>query len=447
VLLASGAFVLRGPLRASSGYVSDFAAPYVSTRLWLEHKNPYDSAAFFSTWHSAGAPTGTVYANPSSSHSLYPPPTLVVLIPFAVLPWAIATKALLLLSMALYLTALILLATFVPGSWQDSDKPFFLATGLALAPAHSALHVTNIACLGASLLLLAIYALLRRSSKPAALLPGACIALVICLKPTLGILILPYLIWTRAWRTLVVTLALICTIGVVSLYPLLSLGGQWLSDLRGNIAFVFTNGGVADLAPQNLTRFDRIDLQLPLYALLHHRNAAAVTALIVACLLVFWSSSRSTPNGIVQRDTLDISLLRVATLLIIGLLPFYQRYYSAIVVLLPILWAFRNLSQPRARWLLLLCSTFLINTEALLQATGTFVAISAHLPFVADAIIGPHLCWIILLLAIVLVKMLRHSTAPTQSSQLDFASGNPNLSATQRIPQILNTRPNPNQTT
>ncbi len=154
VLLASGLFLLRGPLRANSGYVNDFAAPYTATRLWLQHRNPYDATAFFPTWHDAGAPTGKVAGNPSGTHPVYPPPTLVVLIPFALLPWPIAVKALTVLSVALYIAVIPLLASFLPGTWRDPIKPAFLAFGLALAPTHSGLHVTNVACLAASLLFL-----------------------------------------------------------------------------------------------------------------------------------------------------------------------------------------------------------------------------------------------------------------------------------------------------
>ncbi len=161
VLLAAGWFTLRGPLRARTDYVNDFASPYVSARLWMAHQNPYALSAFFPTWHAAGAPLGTVYANPSNIRSVYPPPSIVAVIPFALLPWPVASKALILLSVALYVTALILLASFVPGDWSHPLKPLFLTFGLALAPVHSAIHVSNVACLAASLLFIAIYLILR----------------------------------------------------------------------------------------------------------------------------------------------------------------------------------------------------------------------------------------------------------------------------------------------
>jgi hypothetical protein len=419
VLLAAGLFLLRGPLRASSGYVNDFAAPYTATRLWLQHCNPYDSTAFFPTWHDAGAPKGKVAGNPSGTHPVYPPPTLVVLIPFALMPWPIAVKALTLLSAALYIAVLPLLASFLPGTWRDPIKPAFLAFGLALAPTHSGLHVTNVACLAATLLFLSIYFLLSRGKRIN--LPAIfCLTLAICLKPTLGLLLIPYLIWTRAWRTLAATVAISATITAASLYPLLSLGSVWLSSLRENIAVVFTNGGAADVSEQSLLRFDRIDLQLPLYALLHNRTAASLlAALIAATLLLLWFQSKpNLSNQAPSGETLDQHILQIATLLVIGLLPFYQRYYSAMIVLLPILWAFRTLYHPASRatqrWVLILSTIFLINIEAIFSRSSLLPFLTIHFPLLTNLILGPHLCWLLLLLAILLLAASRKEPSQIQ---------------------------------
>src|SRR5580704_17338693 len=98
VLLAAGEFALRGPLRARADYVNDFTSPYVSARLWMAHQNPYSLAAFFPTWRADGAPLGPVYASPSNVRSIYPPSSIVALVPFALLPWPLASKALILLT-------------------------------------------------------------------------------------------------------------------------------------------------------------------------------------------------------------------------------------------------------------------------------------------------------------------------------------------------------------
>ena len=336
-----------------------------------------------------------------------------MLIPFALLPWPIAVKALTVLSAALYIAVIPLLASFLPGTWRDPIKPAFLAFGLALAPTHSGLHVTNVACLAATLLFFAIYFLLR-SAKPINLPAIVSLTLSICLKPTLGLLLIPYLLWTRAWRTLAATVAISATVTAASLYPLLSLGSVWLSSLRENIAVVFTNGGAADVSEQSLARFDRIDLQLPLYALLHNRTAASlVAALIAAPLLLLWFQSKpdisnQPPSG----EALDQHILQIAALLLIGLLPFYQRYYSAMIVLLTILWALRTISHPTSRptqrWVLILSSIFLINIEAIFSRSSLLPFLTVRLPLLTNLILGPHLCWLLLLLAIVLLTASRH---------------------------------------
>ncbi|HMH15230.1 MAG TPA: glycosyltransferase family 87 protein [Edaphobacter sp.] len=422
VFLASGLFFLRGPLRADSGYINDFAAPYTATRLWLQHRNPYDSTAFFPTWHAAGAPQGKVAGNLSGTHPVYPPPTLVVLIPFALLPWPIAVKALTLLSAALYIAVLPLLASLLPGTWRDPIKPAFLAFGLALAPTQSGLHVTNVACLAATLLFFAIYHLLKISAAKTNLPAIAFLTLSICLKPTLGLILIPYLFWTRAWRTLSATLAFSAAITVASLCPLLHLGSVWLSSLRENIAVVFTNGGAADVSEQSLSRFDRIDMQLPLYALLHSRTGASIlAALIAATLLLFWfKPTPTTPNHSPSCAALDQHILQIATLLAIGLIPFYQRFYSAMIVLLPVLWAFRALSYPthraRSRWVLTLSSVFLINTAAIFARSPLLPSLTTRSHLLTNLALGPHLCWLLLLLAI--LQLTTQTIQTTQKSQL-----------------------------
>ena len=436
VLLAAGEFVVRGPLRASAGYVNDFAAPYVSARLWLAHQNPYALDAFFPTWHAAGAPLGPVYANPSSIHSVYPPPSIVALIPFALLSWPVASHALILLSALFYLTSLFLLTTFIPGDWRHPTKPLFLAFGLALAPAHSSIHVSNLACLAASLLFIAIYLLLRPPvfaenprlfiEKKIAIivLVAALITYSSCFKPTLAPFILLYLLWARLWRTLALSIAFGLTLTAIALYPLLQQGQQWLTDLRNNVNFIFTAGS-ANLAPQNLTRFDRIDLQLPLYALTTSRTAAfLLAALLAAALLILWFK---IPKATPPTHSLDEHLLRIAALLLIGIFPFYQRFYSAILLLIPVLWAIRQLSPPyeptrrptlylTAQATLVIAALFLFNSEVLLQQTPLVPAGSHHLSLIANAFLGPHLCWLLLALGCLLMASLSAESRPKLAS-------------------------------
>jgi hypothetical protein len=401
LLLASAVFLFRGPFRARTAYLNDFASPYVSTRLWLNHQNPYDTTLFFPTWHAAGAPQ-TAPGNPSGWHPVYPPPTLVVLIPLAILPWTAAVHTLLFLSATAYIVALIQFATLLPGTWRTPKRLLFLAFGLAFAPAQSSLHVSNVACLSASLLFLALYRLLAKHREPD-LLAAICITVSICLKPTIGLLILPWLL-LRARRTLIATLSASALITAIALYPLLQLGAIWFTSLKQNLTFLSTNGGATDLSTLNNNRFDRIDLQQPLFALTHSRTAASLlSGLIAAVLLILWFYIQREHRSDHQTD---YQLLSISTLLVIGLLPVYQRYYVAILLLPAILWAFSNLATKAARWLLVLSAIFLVNTEALFRTAHIDDAVGRYLSTFTEAILGPHLCWLILALTGILLATL-----------------------------------------
>jgi len=320
----------------------------------------------------------------------------------AVLPWTTAVHTLLFLSAAAYIIALFQFATLLPGTWRTPQRPFFLAFGLAFAPAQSSLHVSNVACLSASLLFLALYRLLAKPRDPD-LLVTLCVTLSICLKPTIGLFILPWLL-IRARRTLIATLVASTLLTAIALYPLLQLGHTWFTSLRQNLAFLSTNGGATDLSTLNHNRFDRIDFQQPLFALTHNRTAASFLAVLIAAgLLIAWLFVQRKHR--VDHQT-DYQLLSISTLLVIGLLPIYQRYYVAILLIPAILWAFRNLTTPIARWVLTLSAVFLLNTEALLRTTHIDDTLSRRLPTLTEGVLGPHLCWIILLLACLLLVAL-----------------------------------------
>ena len=82
-------FLFRALLRSNSLWMSDLTAPYVSARLWLSGGNPYDSHIFLSTWAASGAPESGLKQFLSEMHSVYPPPTLLVMAPMALIRWPI----------------------------------------------------------------------------------------------------------------------------------------------------------------------------------------------------------------------------------------------------------------------------------------------------------------------------------------------------------------------
>ncbi|CAN5650728.1 hypothetical protein BH10ACI4_BH10ACI4_03200 [soil metagenome] len=457
VLIAAAVFTVHGPLHAGGNYVNDFAAPYTSARLWLQHQNPYSPDAFWDAWHAAGGPLtrpggGPVYANPSSTHSVYPPPSVVALSPFAMLSWQSAENILIGLSTALYIAALLLLTRLLPGTWRQFHKPGFFVLGLLFAPPQSALHVSNVTALAAPFVLLAASLLLKPLSAPKPAAPSAyqpqtwaialLAALSLTIKPTLAPVLLVYLLYRHLWTTFIAALGI--TAMSAALFQLLQPSWEWLSTLQTNIEFLFT-AGVADLAARNLSRSDRIDLQLPAYTLTHSRTAATwIAGLIALMLLTLWCKVAirpTAPNVTLSVDSAtqchameqDRQLLLLSTLLVIGLLPFYQRFYSATLLLLPALWAIRNLAnlhlRRHARWTLGLCCICLVNTSVLPRVLGLNPPPGGIFYRLNEIFITPHLCWILLVVTLVLlgasrtVTQNREMTNSCQAPKSTFVSG------------------------
>ena len=183
----------------------------------------------------------------------------MALSPFALLPWPAAWKLLILLSTTLYLTALILLSRLIPPPayrkpWTTPCQLIFITLGLLLAPAQSALHVSNVTILSASLLFIALYLLL--TSEPGApclasetwvSAPVILLTLSLCIKPTLAPIVLIYLFYKHHWKTLTTTITL--TTVTTATFQLLQPNWNWLASLRANIDLLFTTGA-ASLLPQ-----------------------------------------------------------------------------------------------------------------------------------------------------------------------------------------------------
>ena len=235
------------------------------------------------------------------------------------------------------------------------------------------------------------------------------LALSLCLKPTLAPLGLLYLVSSRRWRVL----GPIFGVTIVSciVFGLLERGTNWYASLLGNVDLLFSSG-VAALGEQNLTRSDRIDFQLPLYGLTHNIHAAALGAgALTVVLLLLWVAASRRPHKV----TLDHELLSVSTLLVIGLLPFYQRYYCAVLLLLPALWALRNLQSIHAKIVLTLCSLFLVNTSVLPRLVGLRSSYISFAGRLTEVLVLPHLCWAVLVISVVLLRAVYVHPCPQRN--------------------------------
>ncbi len=418
--------------------MSDLASPYLSARLWFAGANPYDRALALGSWYSGGAPHLAQSQLAAVASSVYPPPTLLLMVPLALLRWQEAFDAFFVIGLLLYAATVYGLVRLgwphhhsLSGVVNDPAAMFFVAFSLGFAPIHTAFHSVNIVLFASCAAILSILvpgALHTGPSRstapqadlpnsklrlPAGLLVGIGAASAICIKPTTGIFLLPWLIRERRWRWTAGILLACTAISAFSIAPLIARQGlAWLPDYRHSVEALFTHGGNADVSPENWENTDRIDLQLVGFAAFGNRTLAAAVAAAVylGLLLAFLLRAGWRFDGVSRGASAEnlpgpreMPLLVASGCLALGLLPSYSRMYAAIVLLPLVLWCFQHLRFSSARWLLVLLSDFLLNTSAIVRYLGYRADVIFYNHRLWDLTIGGHTCWLLLAIGCLLV--------------------------------------------
>lgn len=406
--IAASEFIVRSTLRSDGG--NDFATPFVSTVRFLHGSDPYSPANFLADWHAAGAPAGSDVIL-AGRYSIYPPITLVAFGPLALFPWPSALALYQLFSAGLYAGLVYCLALKVGDGWRSPKRLGFAAFALALTSVHAGIHQGNPSVLAFTLCAFALLSAERRRELPA----GVLLALGFCLKPTSApAAILLVLLYGRK-RTLLVAALTALVIAGVALIAMARLDPVWKLDYQNNLAFMFGPLGGASFITDSPGRFDLLNLQVPLYAVLRNPREANLAAWGIGGLLaVIWLALfYSRQSRFRQAPARDFDWLAAASLTLIGLLPFYQRNYNIGVVLFALVWAFRALPLRAAKLVLGLCAFFLFPGEALLRRLGTGPRLEHNLAW--NVIVMSQTIWAVLAIVLVLLYVQYQYDRPPSS--------------------------------
>jgi hypothetical protein len=411
-------FFVRGPLRALHGEGGDFATPYVAAVRLLQAHDPYDPLNFNRDLGSRGGPSDAL--GPSSQRAVYPPTTLLLLAPFALVRWPAALALYVLLCSAGTLVLIWRLARLLGPLNRRSPRSrgvVFAAFALALAPIHTAIGLGN---LSAVALLGCGFALLAAESRED-VAAGCLLAVALCLKPTTAAAVLLLFLLLRRWRALGAC-ALACLLALAATAVIVRpLDPIWQQHYLDNLRYQVGAEGAASFTGAYA---DTVNLQTPLFLLLHRPPlqlsaqqvdllAWAIAAAFALLWLVLCLRKRLLSGA--------WSWLAVASLCIIGLLPIYQRNYSVGLVLFVLLWAFQALPAGAARIALGLCACLLVPGRSLLTH---FVEPHLDPAFAAGPIwhgvILSYVTWtLVLLVCLMLYQIAIQAAAPPSPSTAD----------------------------
>jgi hypothetical protein len=387
LLLASAEFVVRGPVRTIQyGEFTDFSGMYVASREWVAGGNPYQSSDFLKTWMASG---GEFFVNRGSEANLrpaYPPSSLPILAPFSFFSWVVARDLFLFLSVAMFPILLWAVLRLGRLHWSDNRALLTCAFGLALAPWHAAVAgqslsapVVELAAIGTAL--------------EFEIGGGLLIGLALCLKPQLAVWFLLFDIAKKRWMRIACALSVFA---VLTILALVRMPAGWLASYLENLRYFFAIGDVNDFTTHNPSRFELLNLQVIFYYLTRiYRLANILSWVSGAALIILWA-----------RRKFESDSAQLATIVLIGLLPVYQRIYNAGVLVLLLPYAILHWSETKGKVLLGSCGVFLIPGTAILQRLHQRGAISDSIwsgSWWFNVFVGTYSTWVLLGIVAVLL--------------------------------------------
>jgi hypothetical protein len=307
---------------------NDFVPVYTGARCLLHGCNPYDSSQLQQQFFQAG---GHAAELPSWDIDIpvYPPSTLLVLSPLALLRLPAARLLWFLLNGCLFVTAAAVILTMCPRSnrWLATILvSFFLLTGGIL------LVLGQPVVFASSLLIIGTCCLLRgRFLRLGALL----LMLSLAVKPQIGGLIVLYLLVRRIqWRYAAVAmagaLALLLSAGMIlGLHPR---SADWTSALRTNLSAALSAGGSEDPRPANVQAVGDTNLQVLtsiFFPDARRFNLAAYAVFMT--LLAAWTVAVLRAHA-----SMEMHLIALAALSVLSLTPVYHRSYDTRLLLVTV---------------------------------------------------------------------------------------------------------------
>lgn len=379
----------------------DFVSVHAAVRTWMHGGDPYNVEAVTATWKSAN-----IFSDRDVSYfaTVYPPTSLVTMVPLAILPAPYAMTVwmgIMLLLIALQFAALADLAKL---NWKSPE--FMLLVGGALASAAMQFGILSgqLSLPAISLCILAFWCANRNRQ----ILGGALLGLACAIKPQLAGPFVVYYIVLKQFRLVAAAAVVGGIIGVVALGAMHFTEINWMQGWKASIARTQQIGEVNDYGWAGTFRDEIIDLKMLVVSIGLSKTAlSGLIGLIVLGLCIVYVAV--FPFKTARRD--DATLLTLAGFSALILLPIYHRVYDATILALALAWAVSNLDGPRRRhaWMMIIpLLVFLVPFDIVKSVASR----RPHLYDIAhswwwQSFIAPHYAWGLLGVTLVILYVLK----------------------------------------
>ena len=329
-LLGVLAFVVRGyEDERAALHFRDFKQPYASARCVLQHCDPYSEADTRAAFLAAGGvDDDKIVFDPYSA--LYPPFSLVALLPVGALPYPVAHTVWEAFVAALFSAAVLLTADLCLSFSAGASLVTVLLLAVFTFSSTILLMLGQISGVVIALLAIGFTCLIRDRLYPLAVL---CFAIAVILKPHDAAIPLLYLLFAGAhWRRVFLSVAVIAVLfaaGSIFWFQQMPATVHWLPELRANLQGNAGPGAVNNPAG-HLQGVELTNLQA-IFGVLRDRAAFYNNASFLTCalLLAAW-----TMLVLRLQNTFAKHVLAIAAIACLALLPVYHRQYDTRILLL-----------------------------------------------------------------------------------------------------------------
>lgn len=330
VCLAALYYLAAGTYKASH-FSADFIPVYSGARCFVQGCNPYDPTQLQPAYLEAHGNPGRLNSEYWQDRPpVYPPSTLLMLSPLALLPFPAASVVWALLGGTLFLAAIGLVLSACP------QKYFWVAAILAciflLADSPSLLGTGNPATFACSLAVAGAVLFLRDRYIPLAVV---LLTVSLATKPQIaGFVVLYFLARKIHWRGAVLAMGASVAILLIAGFTLQGRPGSrnWMPTLRASITESIQPGHVDDPSPANVRFPGLVNLQTITSTFIASPKVynAVTWAICLGMFAVWMVAVRRTSTGGADH------FLALPALLVLSLLPVYHRGCDDLLLLLAI---------------------------------------------------------------------------------------------------------------
>lgn len=383
----------------------DFASVHAAARTWIHGGDPYDLRTVVDTWGQGG-----IFTDRDVSYfaTVYPPTSLVTLVPVALLPAREAMIAWLVLTLVLVALQFMALADMAQLHWRDPRLLLLVGGALASSAMQFGILSGQLSLPAISLCILAFWCAGRDRDR----LAGVLLGLACAIKPQVAGPFVVYYLVLRRFKLSGFAILVGATIGVIALAAMYLSHIQWIEGWRQSIAVTTRVGGVNDYGWAGKYRDEIVDLKMLLVSFIPDPRTLTIAVWGIVAALFAWYV-RSFPRRMHRGAHTEI--LALAGLSAIALLPVYHRVYDVTLLTLALAWGLAELDGVRRRpaiVVLALLSVFLIPFDVVGTVAKRMPALlAASKTGWWQSFLAPHYAWGLLALTIALIVALRHEAA------------------------------------